>query len=93
MDGMGGLTSFLGSALKTCLARGMELPFVCVAAAVNGSVLAVRYDQADDGLRATPLAEHFQEGVFIVPINMMIMDQTGEAVRIKIDHEGAVTYH
>jgi hypothetical protein len=93
MNEMGDLTKLLSSALETCLANGMELPFVCVAAAVNGSVFAVRYEQDGDGLRAAPLAEHIQGGAFVVPINIMIMDQTGEAVRVSIDRAGAATYH
>jgi hypothetical protein len=93
MNEMDDLTKFLGGALETCLSRGMQLPFICVTAAVNSSVFAVRYDQADEGLRATPLAEHIQGDAFIVPINIMIMDQTGEALRVSIDRGGAATYH
>jgi hypothetical protein len=87
------LGDFLVRALSVCVTRGMELPLICVAAAVNGSLFAVRYERTDAGLHGTLLAEHNVECGFVLPINIMIVDQTGEAVRAKVDVTGSVWYH
>ena len=87
------LGDFLVRALSACLTRGMELPLICVAAAVNGSLFAVRYERTDAGLHGTLLAEHNVERGFVLPINVMIVDQTGEAVWVKVDVTGSVWYH
>ncbi len=80
----------LDEILQECEHRGMVRPFVLVAASRNGSVLAVR--APGDGREGETLAEHFEDGVFLAPINCMVLDQTDEAVRVTIG-ESAVTYH
>jgi hypothetical protein len=92
-DDLGMLPGILGAFLQTCLDRGMVLPFVCVTAAANGSIFAVRYVQAVDGLEAAPLAQHVEGPGFTLPINIMIMDQTGEAARVKLETTGTMSYH
>lgn len=89
------LTTALRQALETCLANGMTLPFVAAAVASNSSVFTVRYepDPQGEGLRAVPLADHTEGSGFALPINIMIMDQAGEAVRVKIATSGETTYH
>ena len=47
--------------------------------------------EAGDGLEATPLAEHGDPGDFASPINMMVVDQTGQATRVTITDVG-LTY-
>ena len=80
----------LAAILQECEHRGMVLPFVMVAASRNGSVLAVRI--LGDGREGEVLAEHYEDGMFVVPVTCMVLDQTNEAVRITIG-EGGVTYH
>ena len=80
----------LRAILQECEDRGMVRPFVLVAASRNGSVLAVR--TPSDGREGETLAEHFEDGGFLVPITCMVLDQTNEAVRITIG-ESTVTYH
>ena len=84
------MTATLAAILQECEHRGMVLPFVVVAASRNGSVLAVRVP--GDGREGEVLAEHYEDGMFVVPITCMVLDQTNEAVRITIG-ESTVTYH
>ena len=84
------MTATLAAILQECEHRGMVLPFVVVAASRNGSVLAVRIP--GDGREGEVLAEHYEDGMFVVPITCMVLDQTNEAVRITIG-ESTVTYH
>jgi hypothetical protein len=75
------LAAKITEAISACLQRGMKLPFVVAMVGPNGSVFCLRYDmsEAGDGLEATPLAEHGDPGDFASPINMMVVDQTGQA--------------
>jgi hypothetical protein len=88
-----GVVGVLRDFLTTCLDRGMILPFVCVVAAANGSIFAVRYVQAADGLEPVRLTQHLEGPGFALPVNIMIMDQTGEAARVKLETTGAISYH
>ena len=92
---MDDLARAMGEVLDACLNRGMVLPFVVVTVAVNSSVYAHRYeaDESGDGLNVVPLAEHMVDPGFVLPINMMLVDATGEAVRIVIGREGTATFH
>ena len=80
----------LDEILQECEHSGMVLPFVMVAASRNGSVFAIRIPGG--GCEVETLAEHFEDGVFLAPVNCMVLDQTNEAVRITIG-EGGITYH
>lgn len=52
--------------------------------AVNGRVLVVRADRENTEL----LAEHVEDDRFEVPINVLVTDRNGEAMRILIGPEG-----
>jgi uncharacterized protein (DUF302 family) len=39
------------------------------------------------------LAEYFPEEGFLLPINVMIVDQEGEAARVTVTADGATTWH
>ncbi len=84
------MTAAMAAILQECEKRGMVLPFIMVAASRNGSVLAVRIP--GDGREGEVLAEHYVDGMFVVPVTCMVLDQTNEAVRITIG-ESTVTYH
>lgn len=90
---LAGLAAKITEAINDCLQRGMTLPFVVAMVSPNSSLMCVRYDrnEAGDGLTATPLAEC--GAGFALPINIMITDQTGEAVHVKIAQDGRTTYH
>jgi hypothetical protein len=72
-------------AINRCIENGMKLPFIVCAASPNGSVLAVRFN---DGRGPDMLAEHFENHTFTTPLNIMVLDQNGEAARVVIDKEG-----
>jgi len=71
--------------------QGMKLPFVLVVVGSNGSFSASRYVE-QDAQAAEPLAQH--GGTMTMPLNMMIVDATGKAVRVVFEEGGgAVTLH
>jgi hypothetical protein len=84
------VTAALAEVLRECLRRGMVLPLVFVAASRNGSVLAIRAS-ADDSMIEV-LVEQFEDDIFPLPINIMVLDQHDEAVRITMEAE-EITYH
>jgi hypothetical protein len=82
------LTRMFAQVLEHCIDQGMELPFILCAAAVNGTVLAFRFHQPGEEMEL--LAEHSSsDGMMQLPINIMIADQTGEAVQVTLNAEGA----
>ena len=85
------LTTFLTKILDECVRRGMVLPFTFIAASSNGSVLAIRVP--GNGSESEVLAEHFEDGIFLSPVNCMVLDQRDEAARIILQDDGEVTYH
>jgi hypothetical protein len=87
---MDNLTQMLADVFDRCLADGMKLPFILCAAAVNGSVLAYRFH--GPGIAMDELAEHPMPEGMQLPINLMIVDQTGEATQVVITTEG-VSFH
>jgi hypothetical protein len=62
-------------------------------ASPNGSVTALRYKADDTGeaLAVDPLADHTERGGFELPVSIVILDQSGEAVRVSIEQD-RVTY-
>ncbi len=84
------MTEALGAVLQECEQKGMVLPFILVAVGRNGSVLVLRVPGG--GSEGELLAEHDEDEGFRTPITCMVVDQTGEAVRITIQAE-EVTYH
>jgi hypothetical protein len=69
----------------------MPLPYLFVAVAINGGILGARYllDESGTGLEAEMLVEHTPGGMMQMPINVMIIDAKGEAVRVLVTPEGA----
>jgi hypothetical protein len=80
----------MAAILETCLAQGFIPPLYVCAVSVNGAVLATQfaYTADEEGMEATVLAEHSPKPGFMLPINMMITDSTGEAARVVLQHEG-----
>ena len=81
--------------LLSCLEEGMQPPFILASVAVNGSTLTIKYvwSEAHEGFDAVPLAEHFEREGFQIPINIMIVDSRGEAVRVLIESGGVKYLH
>lgn len=85
------LTEQFASFLSTLLAQGFETPIHWIALAVNGTVIAGRYDAEPDGsLKATLTAQHMVGRGFALPINFVYVDQRGEAARFVIARDGRV---
>ena len=76
------LGQFIIDVLTACGERGMQPPFIVCVASPNGSVLAVRI--VGDGSPGESLAQHFEPEGFKTPITCMVIDQTGDAVRVSI---------
>jgi hypothetical protein len=89
------LTNMITEALKRLLEDGWEPPFFFTSISANGSFLCGRYDDdGQGGLEATTVAEHFEDDAFILPINMMMTNDQGEAVRLSIQKPGEpIVYH
>jgi hypothetical protein len=92
--GDGYSAGFIADGVAQCRDYGMELPFVLFASSANGSTYVARYFQTGPGdkLSCEVLGDHTVDSGFEFPINIMIVDQTGEAVRIGIEQLGP-TFH
>jgi hypothetical protein len=95
MDVQNNVTVQIAAALEWAIQEGFELPFYLVAVAVNGSMLYGRYYPATDrgGLECEVLSKLFVDEFFQVPVNMMLVDSTGQAARVLLtkDEELAFT--
>ena len=81
------LSEALAGVLESCLDHAMQLPLIMCAASPNGSVISARYEETRAGLKCEFLSEHIENGGFAIPLNIMITDQAGEAVRMLIDKD------
>lgn len=84
------LTKHLVEIIETCVARGMAPPFLLCAVGRDGGLFAIRVSPDHD---PEVLVDHLGSTIQF-PINIMIVDPTGEAVRVTIDAtEHLVTHH
>jgi hypothetical protein len=68
----------------------MPLPYLVAAVALNGSCYVVRVPA--HGQDPVKLAEHTTGPGFQLPINIMIVDATGQANRV-VFRQGGATWH
>ena len=90
MDDLG---TALSECLTECLDREMPLPFLMVVVGVNGCIIGARYthsEDEDERLDAEVLFKHPTDGKMVLPINIMIVDASGEAARVLISAEEIV---
>jgi hypothetical protein len=87
---MDDLSAMIAEVLQQCLDRGMQLPFIVCSASPNGSVLAVRFSSPGD--EPDILAEHYEPSGFGIPMTIMILDRSNEAVGVTLDATGR-TWH
>ena len=83
--------------LEECYSRGMQLPYLFVAVSLDGRVMGVRFTEAEDGegLDAQPIAGNPNALATMpmpMPINVMIVDATGQATCALISGPGQVTF-
>jgi hypothetical protein len=71
----------------------MQLPYLFVAVSLDGRVMGVRFTEAEDGegLDAQPIAGN-PSALATMPINVMIVDATGQATCALISGPGAVMF-
>jgi hypothetical protein len=80
--------------LRVCLDNGFQLPLYVAAVGINGSVMFFRFTDGGDHLIAEPLVDHDAgTGGLVLPINIMVSDARGEAVRVVIGRDGEATFH
>src|SRR5262245_3380721 len=78
--------------LEECYSRGMQLPYLFVAVSLDGKLIGVRFTEAEDGegLDAQPIAGNPSAlATMPMPINVMIVDATGQATCALISRAGA----
>jgi hypothetical protein len=86
------LSEAITEVLQECIARGMQSPFVVSAMSPNGSVTAFRFLGPSEEMET--LAEHFEDEGFVLPINIIVMDQAGAAERVVISPgRDSMTWH
>jgi hypothetical protein len=77
---------------EECVTRNMKFPLVLCAVAPNGTIQA--YKVHDPGRALWQLAGHSEPGDFRQwPINLMIVDRTGEAMRVRFEVDEGMTFH
>ena len=77
--------------LEECYARGMRLPYLFVAVSLDCKLIGVRFTEAGegDGLDAQPIAGNPNAvATMPLPINVMIVDATGQATCALISGPG-----
>jgi len=93
--GYGPIRQDITAVLEECYSRGMQLPYLFVAVSLDGRVMGVRFTEAEDGegLDAQPIAGNPSAlATMPMPINVMIVDATGQATCALISGPGAVMF-
>src|SRR5262249_23248050 len=81
--------------LEECYSRGMQLSYLFVSVSLDGKVMAVRFTEAEngEGLDAQPIAGNPNAlATMPMPLNVMIVDATGQATCALISGPGQVTF-
>jgi hypothetical protein len=81
--------------LEESYSRGMQFPYLFVAVSLDGKLIGVRFTEAEDGegLDAQPIAGNPSAlATMPMPINVMIVDATGQANCALISGPGQVTF-
>jgi len=75
--------------LTRLLQEGCVLPLFVTCIGRNGSMICGRYDEIEaTGLDFLFEASHIEGEVFLVPIQMLVVDQRGEARHVRRDGQG-----
>jgi hypothetical protein len=81
--------------LEECYSRGMQLPYLFIAASLDGKVMGVRFTEAEDGdgLDAQPIVGNPNAlATMPMPLNVMIVDATSQSTCALISGPGHVTF-
>jgi len=83
---MDNLADALGQFVQGAISAGFQFPFYMSAVAVNGSVIVSRWTQSNNGeIEMHFIAEHIEGEMMALPINVMLIDSTGQAARMLIE--------
>ena len=75
--------------LTRLLQEGCVLPLFVTCIGRNGSMICGRYDDIEAaGLDFIFEASHIEDGAFLLPMHLLVVDQWGEAAHVRHDHEG-----
>ena len=66
----------------------LVLPYFLVAIAVNGSIMALRCTEQNQGIDAQVIVSRLINEAMELPINIMIVDAVGEACRVMLAPAG-----
>ena len=83
------MEEYFQKAMSYCINIGMKQPCILCAVSPNGSVLAMRFSE---GHSPDPLTGPFENDTFTAPLNLMVVDRDGKAMRVVINR-GEISYH
>jgi hypothetical protein len=82
------LQAELTDILERCVGElGMQLPLIITAVSPQGSVVVTRVNA---GAEPDVLAEHYESGVFMTPINILVVSANSKAARVVIEGKDKV---
>jgi hypothetical protein len=92
MEDLNNLSDTLGEVVRILLAKGFVPPIRCACITANGSFIYFEYRPAAEGkeLETNVLAEH-DVGSYRMPMNVVFVDNEGDAARILIQPGGERT--
>jgi len=78
------LAQQLGECIEALLVHGFELPLYFTCMSVNGMMVYGCYTEGEgeDGLHCDIRASYGSEEGFVIPLNIMFVDQRGKAARV-----------
>jgi len=82
------LRTTLMSVVSHSLDRGMKMPLMVCMMSRNGSVIVVRC--VPDREEPVVLAEHSHDDRFVSPIGIMVLDQSGQVLKLGVDDRGRI---
>ncbi len=82
------LTDSIAVVLKQCRDDGMVPPFTLCAVSPNGSVYVSRFVSG----HVQPLAEHYEDRGFSVPMTIVVLDQENTAAKMTLEPD-AIAHH
>ena len=92
MEDLNNLSDKLGEVVRTLLEKGFVAPIRCACITANGSLIYVEYQPRaeGEGLETNVLAEH-EVGAYRLPMNVVFVDNEGDAARVLIQPGGERT--
>jgi hypothetical protein len=92
MEDLNNLSETLGEVVRILLEKGFVAPIRCACITANGSFIYFEYRPRAEGqeLETNVLAEH-EAGAYRMPMNVVFVDNEGDAARVLIQPGGERT--